>query len=135
MAARRALTNLVKLKELYEEWGRGDFSREDIFDPEVEHRSQGFPEGPADARGLEQLRERMRHWFRAWEHPTLVEADEFTEAGERILVMIRWKGRGKESGMPMEGEGAHLWTFREGSAVRFDVYRDRAEALAALDDE
>jgi ketosteroid isomerase-like protein len=32
----------------------------------------------------------------------------------------------------MEATGAHLWTFRNGLAVRYEVYRDRDEARAAL---
>jgi ketosteroid isomerase-like protein len=30
---------------------------------------------------------------------------------------------------------AHLWTFRDGLIVRFDVYRDRDDARAALEAE
>ena len=32
----------------------------------------------------------------------------------------------------MEASGAHLWTFRDGLVVHFDVYRDRDEARTAL---
>ena len=35
----------------------------------------------------------------------------------------------------MEASGAHLWTFRAGLVVRFDVYRDREDARAALESE
>jgi len=47
--------------------------------------------------------------------------------------LVRWNGRGKGSGLEIEATGAHLWTFRDGLAVRFDVYRDREEAGAALE--
>jgi ketosteroid isomerase-like protein len=62
----------------------------------------------------------------------VIEADEFIASGDHVLVLIRWKGTGKGSGVEMEAEGAHLWAFRDGLAVRFDVYRDRDEARAAL---
>ena len=32
----------------------------------------------------------------------------------------------------MDASGAHLWTFRDGLVVRFQVFRDRDEARAAL---
>ena len=56
----------------------------------------------------------MRDWLGAWERPITIEADEFISSGDRILVLVRWSGRGKESGAEIEGEGAHLWTFRDG---------------------
>jgi ketosteroid isomerase-like protein len=57
---------------------------------------------------------------------------EYIQSGDRILVLIHRRGRGKGSGAQIEGRGAHLWTFREGLAVRFDTYRDRDQARAAL---
>jgi ketosteroid isomerase-like protein len=33
----------------------------------------------------------------------------------------------------MEAPGAHLWTFRDGLVVRYQVFRDRDEARAALE--
>jgi ketosteroid isomerase-like protein len=85
-----------------------------------------------EASGLEQLGVVMAGWLQPWQRPAVIEADEFIEEGSRIAVLIRWKGRGRQSGTPMESEGAHLWTFRDGKAVRYDVYRDRGQALAAL---
>jgi hypothetical protein len=32
----------------------------------------------------------------------------------------------------MEASGGHVWTFRDGLAVRWEVYRDRDEARAVL---
>ena len=71
-------------------------------------------------------------WLSAWERPLVIEVDELIPRGDRILAMVRWRGRGKGSGVKMEAGGAHLWTFRDGLVVRFDVYRDREEARAAL---
>ena len=119
------------LRELYAEWAEGDFSRNDLFDPEVVVRSHGYPEA-VDAQGLEQLKEVLAGWLEPWQRPYVVEAEEYISEGNRVAVMIRWRGSGRESGTPMESEGAHLWEFREGRAVRYEVYRDRGQALAAL---
>jgi ketosteroid isomerase-like protein len=85
-----------------------------------------------EARGLEELGVVMAGWLQHWQRPAVIEADDFIVQRSRIAVLIRWKGRGRQSGTPMEAEGAHLWSFRAGKAVRYDVYRDREEALAAL---
>jgi ketosteroid isomerase-like protein len=123
---------LEKLKTLYDEWGRGDYSRSDIFDPDM--KLEGFGMGEQiEADSYEGFVEVMRNWLGAWERPLAVHADEFTESGDRILAFVRWSGRGRSSGVEMESEGAHLWTFRHGLIVSFAVYRDRDEARAALE--
>ncbi len=127
-------SDLEKLRGLYADWATGDFSRAELFDPEVEMRGYGWPED-MQASGLEQLGVVMAGWFEPWQRPAVVEAEEFIVQRGRIAVLIRWRGRGRESGTPMESEGAHLWTFRNGKAVRYEVYRDRDQALAALHEQ
>ena len=125
---------LEKLHALYDEWANGEMSRSDIFDPEVESESFGvWPEGDISVRGREELWTLMADWLRTWRRPLTITAEEFIQSGDRILVLILWRGAGKGSGAEVEGAGAHLWTFRDGLVVRFDVYRDRNEARSALE--
>ncbi len=127
-------TDLENLRALYDEYAQGDLSRTDLFDPEIVNSGVGaWPEGPGETKGIEEFSGAMRDWLAAWERPLKVEAEEFIQSGNRILVLIRWRGRGKGSGVEMDAEGAHLWTFRDGLAIRFDVYRDRDVARAALE--
>jgi len=123
---------LEKLKILYGEWARGDFSRLDIWDESAEMDTFGMGE-PMRARGRDDVAHTLAGWLSAWERPLLIELDELIPRGARILALVRWRGRGRGSGVEMEADGAHLWTFRDGLVVRFDVYRDRDEARAALD--
>ncbi len=123
---------LEKLHVLYEEWARGDYSRGDIFDREMEGGTSGMGD-PIRFRSYEEFVAAMREWLSAWERPLTIEAEEYIESGDRILVLIHWSGRGKGSGAQIEGQGAHLWTFREGLVVRYEVYRDRDEARSALE--
>ena len=122
---------LAKLRSLYEEWARGDFSRE-IFGSETVSRMVGWVDLDTEVKGADQILAQMRRWLSAWEEPLVIEVEEFIESGDRILVLIRWRGRGKGSGVEMAAEGAHLWTFRDDRVVSWDVYRDRDEARAAL---
>ena len=125
---------LEKLEELYEEWSRGDYSRSDLFAPEIKMKSFGMAES-IGADSYDEFVDVMRGWLGAWERPLTVSAEKFIESGDRILVLIAWLGRGKGSGVQIEGQGAHLWKFREGLAVCCGVYRDRDEARAALEAE
>jgi ketosteroid isomerase-like protein len=117
------------LRGVYEDWSRGDYSRE-FFANDVVSHAHGFVDIEGDVAGLENVLESQREWLRQWERPFSVEAEEYIPAGDRVVVLIRWHGKGRGSGIELEAEGAHVWQLRDGEAVRWDVYRDRAEALA-----
>jgi ketosteroid isomerase-like protein len=120
-----------KLREMYEKWARGDYTVAGLFNPEMTMETFGMGE-PMKTKGYGAFVDAMREWLRAWERPITIEAEEFIPSGDRVLVMITWKGRGRESGAEIEAEGAHLWTFRDGLVADCGVYRDRDEARAAL---
>jgi ketosteroid isomerase-like protein len=84
------------------------------------------------ARGVDGVRAAWRRWLGVLERPTFT-AEEFRDAGDDVLVGVRMHGRGRESGIEVEQVVTMLWTVRSGRAERVRVYRDRADALAALD--
>jgi ketosteroid isomerase-like protein len=61
-----------------------------------------------------------------------LEVDEFIDAGDRLLVAVRWGGRARHTGLPVEFDAMHVWTMRDGKAARFDIYETREEALEAV---
>jgi uncharacterized protein len=125
------------VRGLYVEFGRGNFwAAEPILDPDVEwHWSSEWTElsgAPAVTHGVEQLVDTARRFlFRIWEHYS-VEAEEFIDLDDRVLVLTRNRGRMKESTADVELMSADLWTFRDGRVVRFDAFYDRRAALAAV---
>ena len=59
------------------------------------------------------------------------DAEEFIEAGDRVVVRVLQRGRGRGSGVPVEG---HFWLVHEleaGKATRVDLYDNEADALEA----
>ena len=60
-----------------------------------------------------------------------VDAEEFIDAGDSVVVPVRISGRGRASGAKLETRLAHLWVLRNGSVIRGDVYRGTEEALEA----
>jgi ketosteroid isomerase-like protein len=118
------------LRELYEEWERGDFSR-DFFAPDVVSHAHGIVGMVSGQHGREEMLATQLDWLRHWERPFRIEAEEFLDGGDLVVVLIRWRGRGKGSGVEVEAEGAHVWELRDGKAVRYDIYRDREQALEA----
>ena len=60
------------------------------------------------------------------------EPERLIAAGDRLVVMVRICGWGKESGVEVEAKIAHIHTFRNGRVVRVQSYEDREEALRAV---
>jgi hypothetical protein len=96
-----------------------------------------YPDGPSPETrtGLAGVVEASREWLGAWEDFRFV-VDEYRELySERVLVLVRYTGRGKTSGIDL-GElgmqGAQLFRVREGRVTRFVRYIDRARAFADL---
>jgi ketosteroid isomerase-like protein len=57
------------------------------------------------------------------------EPERLISVGDRLLVMIRICGWGKESGVAVEAKIAHIHTFQDGKVVRVESYEDREDAL------
>ena len=117
------------LRGVYEEWGRGDFSRA-FFAPDIESRFEGFVDRDGVQSGSDAVVAAQRDWLQQWGRPFRCEAERYFDAGDRVVAFVRWHGRGRGSGAEVEWEGAHLWELRDGEAVRWNIYRDRAKALS-----
>jgi hypothetical protein len=92
----------------------------------------------ADARQLQGPGQHGRVWrefLSTWEDYR-VEAEDYRELeGDRVLVFIRIRGRGKTSGLEvgrMGAKGANLFHLRNGKVARLVLYFDRGRALADL---
>jgi ketosteroid isomerase-like protein len=60
-----------------------------------------------------------------------VELHELIDAGDRVFAAATARGRGKQSGVETSVDLWGVWTVREGRAVRWQGYTDRAAALEA----
>jgi ketosteroid isomerase-like protein len=83
---------------------------------------------PTVYRGLQGLRRMLADMDDVWED-LRPEAQEFVDAGDRVVVAGRMVGKGKGSGVEVGRDFAGIWTVRHGRIVRWDICRDRAEAL------
>jgi ketosteroid isomerase-like protein len=123
--------NLELVRSIYADWGRGEFSRTDWADPEIEFAIVGGPD-PGRWHGLSGMAEGWRGWAAAWDDYR-AEADEYRELdGGRVLVLGRMGGRGKASGVGVETEFANLLEVRDGTVVALTLYSNRRRALADL---
>ena len=130
-----ASPNLDLVRSIYAAWERGDFSSAEWADPNIEFVIADGP-SPGTWTGLSGLAEGHRAWLSAWEG-FRSEAQEYRELDdERVLVLSRYSGRGKTSGLElgqMEAKGATLFHIRGGKVTRFVGYWDRQRAFVDLD--
>jgi ketosteroid isomerase-like protein len=101
-----------------------------ILDPAIEWISPGDAIEPGARHGHDGVRDAFAATAMAWNDVTHT-AQEFRDAGDKVLVEVTFRGHGRSSGMDAERSEFHLWTLRDRAAVRFEWYYQRDEALAA----
>jgi uncharacterized protein len=69
---------------------------------------------------------------RDWWETFTVEPEQFLDAREEVVVLRRHRGVAKGTGRPLDVPFVHVWTFRDGLAVRFRQFLDTAGWVAAL---
>jgi ketosteroid isomerase-like protein len=105
----------------------------DLIDPEIEWRGpREFPDLAEPVYGLQGMASYRAKIAEAIEDYRMV-PEEFIDAGDdRVLVFSREGGRGRGSGAEVETHPtAHLWTLRDGKAIRMQSYWERSDALEA----
>jgi ketosteroid isomerase-like protein len=121
--------NVDRLRAVYSEWAEGNFraggellARDIVYEP--------MSDGRETYRGREAVERQMRDFLAQWSE-FRVEAQEFVEVGEAVLVTERQYGKGRSSDIQVEMTFYTAWTFRDGLVVRVRWESDRAEALKA----
>jgi ketosteroid isomerase-like protein len=126
--------NLDLVRSIYAAWERGDWSSVNWAHSDIEFV---IPDGPDafSSTGAARMGDAWRVYLGAWEGYR-IEADEFRELdSERVLVLSRYSGAGKASGLElaqMPASAAQLFHIREGKVTKLVGYNERARALADL---
>jgi ketosteroid isomerase-like protein len=110
----------------------GDFL-EEIVDPEFVwdmSAFRGWPERQVYA-GLKGAREFIADWREPWEDWEL-ELEELVDVGERVVAIVRQRGRSKGTGLPVDMHFAMVWTIRDGKQARMRMYASPDEGLEAV---
>jgi ketosteroid isomerase-like protein len=97
------------------------------LDPEIEWRSI---EDTENRHGHTGVAESIVAWLGMWEQHEL-EAEEYVDAGQQVVVTTRLRGRGRLSGAVVEDQYFAVWTLREGQAIAYREYTSLPEALEA----
>jgi ketosteroid isomerase-like protein len=125
--------NVEVVREVFESFVGGDWEKTaQLVDPEVEfHGTVGGLEEGRVARGLpEAIQTFEDEDLEAWEERRL-EAEEFIDAGDDVIVLLHEFRRGRGSGIELETDTAVVCAVSGGRVVRIQGYMDRHAALEA----
>jgi ketosteroid isomerase-like protein len=139
--------DLDALRSIYEAFNRRDLpAMLEHMHPDIEATSQDDLEyaalmlrllGPrvvvllGNYRGSEEVRRLFEAMWAISEH-FAVEAEDFVELEEGIVVPVRLRATALDSGLEGEIPNAHAWTFSEGKATSLRVFTDRDRAISAM---
>ena len=127
--------NVEIVRSIYAAWERGNFAETHWADPRIDCQFIGDVPSAGTAKGLDGMATAWREWLSAWQD-FRVEADEYRDLGERVLVLCRFAGRGRTSGVEvgqMWTKGASLFHIRNGRVTKLLLYTDYQRTLADLD--
>jgi ketosteroid isomerase-like protein len=102
------------------------------FDQVLAHVDAGIVWNPveeAPTQGPEAVRASTERWKREWNDYELI-PEEFVDMGDRVLVTVRFRARGRGSGIAVGARLYDVFTLCDGKIVRMDQFTERSEALA-----
>jgi ketosteroid isomerase-like protein len=130
-----SLENVEVVRRSFDAFARGDFEAAfAAHDPETEWRTAEDEPDSRTYRGLRGLRRLAGDIADPWEDrfERSVEAEEFIDCGDWIVVP--WSGRlhGRGSGVEIEVSETYAVLLRGGKIVRVEEYRTKEQALEAV---
>jgi ketosteroid isomerase-like protein len=102
----------------------------DLVDPEIEVHDHDAPD-QGIYRGHAGFTRWLEDWGAAWADWS-VEPQEFINAGESVVVVLRMKAEGRGSGINIDRQDAGVYAVRNGKVVRVDYYNNKRQALEAV---
>jgi len=123
--------NAELVERMWDAFLKADFQTALSFsDPDVEWDGTNLPDGQIGW-GHEAVMDHIRRWADQWDEWT-VEVERIIDAGdERVVVLIRERGRSK-SGIEMDERHAELYGLRDGVVVRRQGFSNPSDALEAV---
>ena len=125
--------NVEIVRSGWDAWTRGDIDGIfEAWDPEVVWDLTHFRDWPDRIyRGHEGVRRFLSDWLELWDAYEVGVDAILAAPGDRVVALAWQRGKGRESGLPMEMEWAQIATIRGGRVTRVENFDKREEALEA----
>jgi ketosteroid isomerase-like protein len=89
------------------------------------------PVEESPAQGHDAVRASTARWKSEWDDYELT-PEEFADAGDHVVATVRFRARGRGSGIEVDARLYDVFTLRHGQIVRMDQFTERSEALEAV---
>ena len=124
--------NVEAVRAVYEEWAKGNLRvGAELYDPRILMIPGADLTDANHYVGPEAIAEYTRALLSAWKDFTMA-GEQFVGVGDSVLLAVRQRGVGRESGTPAGMDYYSVWTFRGPKVIRMEQFGERADALAAL---
>jgi ketosteroid isomerase-like protein len=125
-------TQVELLEEMYAALNRQEIERasEFLHDEAELHQLPSQPDADSYF-GREEFLRGVGDWHAGFEPGLQYEPIEMEDAGDRVLMSVMLRGRGRQSGVQVEQLLFHVWEFRDDRPFRCWVLEDRGEARKA----
>ena len=128
--------NVQLAREGFDAWFRGDFDAMDemaVEDVEFVPAVAAAVEG-GSVRGRDDVRRFFQSLDETWE-TFRIEADEFREIGDRVLMVGHVRAKGRGSGVELDQPMLSVVWFRDDKIARMQSFLDEEAALEAAERE
>jgi ketosteroid isomerase-like protein len=106
----------------------GDFDEALMYvDPDIVWN----PVEESSAQGHDAVRASTARWKSEWDDYELT-PEEFADAGDHVVATVRFRARGRGSGIEVDARLYDVFTLRHGKIVRMDQFTERSEALETV---
>jgi ketosteroid isomerase-like protein len=103
------------------------------FDEALTYADPGIVWNPVEeaaAQGHDAVRASTARWKGEWDDYEL-SPEEFADMGDRVVVTVRFRARGRGSGVEVDARLYDVFTLRDGKIVRMDQFAEQSDALEA----
>ena len=123
--------NVAIVQRFYDAWSRDEFPGPlELMDPEIEYVNPAGAIEPGTRRGVDAFARAVEKLLESWEF-WRTETEDFRTTGDQVAVVVRYRTRGRGSGVDVEGRESALWTLRDGKVVRYEWFHEPTDALEA----
>ena len=106
----------------------------DDLDEALRYADPGVVWNPVEestAQGHDAVRASTARWKSEWDDCELI-PEEMVDMGDRVVATVRYRVRGRASGIEVEARCYDVFTLRDGKIVRMDQFTDQSDALEAV---
>jgi ketosteroid isomerase-like protein len=124
--------NVEVVRSFYDAWARDEFpGSTQLMHPDIEYVNPPGAVEPGTRRGRMAFGQAVEKVFEGWESWEM-EPEVFKAVDDQVAVVVRYRARGRGSGVQVEGRESALWTLRERKVVRYAWFHEATDALQAV---